>query len=30
MKKGDTLHVAFATMHLFDRGTGASLRSRQP
>jgi multiple sugar transport system ATP-binding protein len=30
VKKGDTLHVAFATTHLFDRATGASLRVRQP
>ena len=30
VKKGDTLHVAFPTMHLFDRLTGASLRTPQP
>ena len=30
VKKGDTLHVAFATMHLFDRQTGASLRESPP
>jgi sn-glycerol 3-phosphate transport system ATP-binding protein/multiple sugar transport system ATP-binding protein len=27
VKKGDTLHVAFATVHLFDAGSGKSLRA---
>jgi len=29
VKKGDRIHVAFATLHLFDAGTGVSLRSGQ-
>jgi sn-glycerol 3-phosphate transport system ATP-binding protein/multiple sugar transport system ATP-binding protein len=27
VKKGDRIHLEFATLHLFDAGTGASLRA---
>jgi sn-glycerol 3-phosphate transport system ATP-binding protein/multiple sugar transport system ATP-binding protein len=30
VKKGDRIHVAFATLHLFDAETGVSLRAGDP
>src|SRR6185437_2126683 len=27
VRRGDRIHVAFSTMHLFDAGSGASLRA---